>query len=61
MWLEAAKQEKLLTQLKGWVQMGTQCMAGIPFKEFNPLLQKYGMPSHAFQQELACYPRVTGS
>jgi hypothetical protein len=34
-WLEGAKREKLLTLLKGWVQMGTQGMAGILFKEFE--------------------------
>jgi hypothetical protein len=40
MWLEAAKQEKPLTVLKGWVRSGKRGTAGIPFKEFELVVAK---------------------
>jgi hypothetical protein len=40
MWLESAKQEKLLTVLKSWVRAGKQGTAGIPFKEFELVIAK---------------------
>jgi hypothetical protein len=40
MWLEAAKWEKLLTVLKGWVCSGKQGMAGILSKEFESVVAK---------------------
>jgi hypothetical protein len=40
MWLEAAKHEKLLTILRGWIQMGTRGSAGIPFGEFKSTIAK---------------------
>ncbi len=40
MWLELAKQEKLLTIFKGWVHIGKQGTAGIPFKEFELVTAK---------------------
>jgi hypothetical protein len=51
--LEGAKWEKLLTLLKGWVQMGTRGMAGIPFKEFESMVAKI---LHAF----TCIPAGVG-
>jgi hypothetical protein len=47
MWLEAAKREKLLTILWGWVCTGTGHWgsAGIPFKEFESTIAKI---RHAF-------------
>ncbi len=53
MWLEAAKQEKLLTLLKGWVQAGTRGTIGIPFKEFESMVAKI---RHAF----TCIPAGVG-
>jgi hypothetical protein len=50
MWLEAAKQEKLLTVLKGWVCSGKQGTGGIPFKEFELVVAKL---RHAFTCILA--------
>ena len=40
MWLEAAKREKLLTILRGWIRTGHRGTAGIPFKEFESTIQK---------------------
>jgi hypothetical protein len=45
MWLEDAKQEKLLTVLKGWVCAGERGMANIPFNEFESVTAKL---RHAF-------------
>jgi hypothetical protein len=45
MWLEAAKREKLLTILKGWIRTGTRGSAGIPFGEFESTIAKL---RHAF-------------
>ncbi len=53
MWLEAAKQEKLLTVLKGWVRSGKRGMAGILFKEFESVVAKL---RHAF----TCIPAGVG-
>jgi hypothetical protein len=40
MWPKAAKQEKLLTILKGWIQTGQQGMAGIQFAKFKSTVAK---------------------
>jgi hypothetical protein len=40
MWLEAAKREKLLTILRGWICTGHRGSAGIPFKEFESTIAK---------------------
>ncbi len=53
MWLEAAKREKLLTMLKGWVRAGTQGTAGILFKQFESMVAKI---RHAF----TCIPAGVG-
>jgi hypothetical protein len=53
MWLEAAKQETLLTILKGWIRAGRRGTAGIPFKEFESVTAKL---RHAF----ACIPAGIG-
>lgn len=45
MWLEAAKREKLLTILRGWIRTGHKGTAGIPFKEFESTIAKI---RHAF-------------
>ena len=45
MWLEAAKREKLLTVLRGWICTGHRGSAGIPFKEFESTVAKI---RHAF-------------
>jgi hypothetical protein len=45
MWLELAKQEKLLTILRGWIQTGTRGNLGIPFGEFESTIAKI---QHAF-------------
>ena len=45
MWREAAKREKLLTVLRGWIRTGHRGSAGIPFKEFESTVAKIG---HAF-------------
>ena len=45
MWLEAAKREKLLTILRGWIRNGHRGSAGIPFKEFEATIAKI---RHAF-------------
>jgi hypothetical protein len=45
MWLEAAKREKLLTILRGWIRTGHRGSAGIPFKEFESTIAKI---RHAF-------------
>ena len=45
MWLEAAKREKLLTILRGWICTGHRGSAGIPFKEFESTIAKI---RHAF-------------
>jgi hypothetical protein len=53
MWLEAAKREKLLTILRGWIWMGTRGSAGIPFGEFESTVAKI---RHAF----TCVPAGRG-
>jgi hypothetical protein len=53
MWLEAAKQEKLLTILKGWIQTGWQGMAGNQFTEFKSTVAKL---CHVF----TCIPAGVG-
>ncbi len=53
MWLEAAKREKLLTLLKGWVQTGTQGTEEIPFKEFESTVAK-------IRHALTCIPAGVG-
>jgi hypothetical protein len=53
MWLEAARREKLLTVLKGWVCLGRRGTAGIPFKEFESVTVKL---RHAF----TCIPAGVG-
>jgi hypothetical protein len=53
MWLEAAKQETLLTILKGWIRAGRHGTAGIPFKEFESVTAKI---RHAF----TCIPAGIG-
>jgi hypothetical protein len=53
MWLEAAKQEKLLTVLKGWIHMERQGMARIHFVEFKSTVAKL---CHAF----TCIPAGVG-
>jgi hypothetical protein len=45
MWLEAAKREKLMTILRGWIRTGHRGSAGIPFKEFESTIAKI---RHAF-------------
>ena len=50
MWLESAKQEKLLTILRGWIWTGTQGNLGIPFGEFKSTIAKIW---HAFTSILA--------
>jgi hypothetical protein len=45
MWLESAKQEKLLTILRGWIRTGHRGTAGIPFKQFESTIAKI---RHAF-------------
>jgi hypothetical protein len=40
MWLESAKQEKLLTILRGWIWTGTQGNLGILFGEFKSTIAK---------------------
>jgi len=40
MWLEVAKQEKLLTIFKSWVRTGKRGTAGIPFKEYESVVSK---------------------
>ncbi len=45
MWLKAAKRQKLLTVLKGWVRLGRWGTAGIPFKKFELVTAKL---CHAF-------------
>ena len=52
MWLEAAKREKLLTILRGWIRTGHRGSAGIPFKEFESTIAKI---RHAF----TCIPMGT--
>jgi hypothetical protein len=51
--LEAAKREKLLTVLKGWVRLGRRGTVGIPFKEFETVTAKL---RHAF----TCIPTGVG-
>jgi hypothetical protein len=53
MWLEAAKCEKLLTILRGWIWTGTQGSTGIPFGEFKSTIAKI---RHAF----TCIPAGRG-
>ena len=53
LWLEDAKWEKLLTGLKGWVCVGEQGMAGIPFNKFESVTAKL---RHAF----TCIPAGVG-
>jgi hypothetical protein len=53
MWLEAAKQEKLLAVLKGWVCLGRWGTVGIPVKEFELVAAKL---HHAF----TCIPAGVG-
>jgi hypothetical protein len=53
LWLEDAKWEKLLTGLKGWVCVGEQGMAGIPFNKFESVTAKL---RHAF----TCIPARVG-
>ncbi len=45
MWLESAKQEKLLTILRGWIRTGTRGNLRIPFGEFESTVAKI---RHAF-------------
>ena len=45
MWLEAAKREKLLTILRGWIRTGHRGSAGITFSEFESTVAKL---RHAF-------------
>jgi hypothetical protein len=45
MWLESAKQEKLLTILRGWIRTGTRGSLGIPFGKFESTVAKI---RHAF-------------
>jgi hypothetical protein len=45
MWLEAEKQKKHLTILKGWIQTDARGTAGIPFNEFASTIAKL---QHAF-------------
>jgi hypothetical protein len=40
MWLEDAKQEKLLTILKGWIRTGKGASLGIPFGKFESTVAK---------------------
>ncbi len=40
LWLESAKQEKLLTILRGWIRTGMQGSLGIPFGEFESTVAK---------------------
>jgi hypothetical protein len=53
MWLEDAKQEKLLTVIKGWVCAGEQGMAGIPLNKFESVTAKL---RHTF----TCIPAGVG-
>jgi hypothetical protein len=53
MWLEAAKWEKLLIVLNGWVCLGRRGTAGILFKEFKSVTAKL---CHAF----TCIPVGVG-
>jgi hypothetical protein len=53
MWLEAAKREKLLTVLKGWICSGKWGAAGILFSEFELVVAKL---HHAF----TCIPARVG-
>jgi hypothetical protein len=53
MWLEEAKQEKLLTILKGWIRTGKCRTTGIPFTEFESTISKI---RHAF----TCIPAGVG-
>ena len=46
MWLELAKQEKLLTILKGWIRTGKQGSIGIPFSYYESTILKI---RHAFK------------
>ncbi len=46
MWLESAKQEKLLTILKGWIRTGKRGSVGIPLGDFESIIAKI---RHAFQ------------
>ena len=59
MWLEAAKREKLLTILQGWIRPGQRGTAGIPFKEFVSQLQKYAVRPRAFLWEPASFHHAT--
>jgi hypothetical protein len=53
MWLKEAKQEKLLTILKGWIRTGNRGTTGIPFTEFKSTIAKI---RHAF----TCIPAGVG-
>jgi hypothetical protein len=53
MWLKAAKREKLLIILRGWIWTGTQGSAGITFGEFKSTIAKI---RHAF----TCIPAGRG-
>ncbi len=53
MWLEEAKQEKLLTILKGWIRTGKRGTTGIPFTEFESTIAKI---RHTF----TCIPAGVG-
>jgi hypothetical protein len=53
MWLKEAKQEKLLTILKGWIRTGKRGTTGIPFTEFESTFAKI---RHAF----TCIPAGVG-
>ena len=61
MWLEAAKQEKLLTVLKELIWTGRRGMAGIQFAEFVSTVANFATGSPAFQQVWAYCHRVIGS
>jgi hypothetical protein len=50
LWLESAKQEKLLTILRGWIWTGMRGNLGIPFGEFESTVAKI---RHAFTSILA--------
>jgi hypothetical protein len=61
MWLEAAKQEKLLTILKGWIWTEWRGMAEFSLPSLSLQWQNFAMHSRAFQQVWACCHRVIGS
>jgi hypothetical protein len=54
LWLESAKQEKLPTILRGWIQTGMQGSLGILFGKFKSTVAKSGMHSQAFRPDEGC-------